>query len=82
MAKKPLTEQTIQTYLEYLVSIKLCYGTAVCKEKFSRCLQAAALTYSTLDVKKLRAELTKRLPIEHNKQLQNSCWKEHNIYET
>jgi hypothetical protein len=35
--KKELTEESIQNYLDYLVSIRICYGNERCHEHFKYC---------------------------------------------
>lgn len=67
MKKSEITEQTIQTYLNYLLSIRLCYGFDTYKCKFNAAMKAAKETYSTVAVRKLAVELQKRIDNEYQK---------------
>ena len=67
MKQSEITEQTIQTYLNYLLSIRLCYGFDTYKQKFNNAMKAAKETYSIVAVHKLAAELQKRIDDEYQK---------------
>ena len=69
MKKYEITEETIQTYMEYLISVRLCYGFDTYKRKFNAALKAAKETYSIAAVRKLRVELAKRIDDEYNKRV-------------
>ena len=68
--KKELKEENILNYLDYLVQIKIAYGSDRCAEHLKYALQGAKENYSTADVKRLRAELVRRIPDEYAKRLE------------
>ena len=67
MKKSEITEEAIQTYMNYLVSIRLCYGFDNYKRKFNAAMKAAKETYSLIAVRKLAVELQKRIDAEYQK---------------
>ena len=67
MKKSEITEESIQTYMNYLVSIRLCYGFDTYKHKFNAAMKAAKETYSIVAVRKLAVELQKRIDAEYQK---------------
>ena len=67
MKKSEITEEAIQTYLDYLISVRLCYGFDTYKRKFNAALKAAKETYSIVAVRRLAVELQKRIDDEYQK---------------
>ena len=67
MKKSEITEEAIQTYMDYLISVRFCYGFDTYKRKFNAALKAAKETYSIVAVRKLRVELAKRIDDEYEK---------------
>ena len=67
MKKSEITEEAIQTYMNYLIGIRLCYGFDTYKRKFNAALRAAKETYSIVAVRKLAVELQKRIDAEYKK---------------
>lgn len=69
MKKSEITEEAIQTYMDYLISVRLCYGFDTYKRKFNATMKEAKETYSIVAVHKLAAELQKRIDAEYQKQV-------------
>lgn len=67
MKQSEITEQAIQTYLNYLLSIRLCYGFDTYKRKFNAAMKEAKEMYNTVVVRKLAVELQKRIDSGYQK---------------
>lgn len=67
--KKELTEESIQNYLDYLVSIRICYGNERCHEHFKYAMNGAKHSFSAADCKKLKAELLRRIDDEYKRRI-------------
>ena len=63
--KKSLTEKTIQTYVDYLVDIRVKYGYNQYIEKFKTAMIAARETHSRTDVMKLKSAILQRIDIAY-----------------
>lgn len=61
MKKKDITEKTIESYMNYLLNIRICYGSRRCMENLKYAINGAKTTYSAEAVKRLKVELTRRL---------------------
>lgn len=75
--KRELKEENILNYLDYLVQIKIAYGSDRCAEHMKYCLNGARENYSAADVKRLKAELTRRIPNEYERRINDGVWKLH-----
>ena len=75
--KRELQEENILKYLDYLVQIKIAYGSDRCAEHLKYCLNGARTNYSAADVKRLKAELIRRIPEEYKRRIANGVWKPH-----
>lgn len=77
--KRELKEENILNYLDYLVQIKIAYGSGRCAEHMKYCLNGARENYSAADVKRLEAELIRRIPEEYERRIANGVWKLHDL---
>jgi hypothetical protein len=75
--KRELKEENILNYLDYLVQIKIAYGSDRCAEHLDYALKGARENYSAADVKRLRAELLRRIPKEYERRIADGVWKPH-----
>ena len=75
--KRELREENILNYLDYLVQIRIAYGSDRCVEHMKYCIKGARTNYSATDVKRLNAELIRRLPEEYERRIANGVWKLH-----
>ena len=73
--KRELKEENILNYLDYLVQIKIAYGSERCTEHLKYCLKGARENYSAADVKRLKAELIHRIPEEYERRIADGVWK-------
>lgn len=78
--KCELKEENILSYLDFLVQIKIAYGSDRCVEHMKYCLNGARENYSAADVKRLRAELLRRIPEEYERRIADGVWKLHDPY--
>ena len=61
MKKKEITEKTIEHYMNYLLNIRICYGSARCMEHLKYAINGAKENYTPDAVKQLKVELKSRL---------------------
>lgn len=67
--KKELTEKSIQSYLDYLVNIRIWYGNKRCREHFKYVMNGAKHSFSAADCKRLKAELLRRIDGEYKRRI-------------
>ena len=75
--KRELKEEDILSYLDFLVQIKIAYGSARYAEHLKYCLNGAREDYSAADVKRLKAELIRRIPEEYERRIADGVGKPH-----